>query len=150
LTFGTLFYLIRTKDLDWLEALVKYSNKIMSRECVMSIPRDGSKREAAAPLLNAYARSRVTDRAIDVPPGSQGGSTTDPPPVIGEIPVATIAELDRSFEAASPHRSYRCAFALAASTKAANPMIDLSSADQSPQTSDREAAPTAFWQPLGA
>jgi hypothetical protein len=53
-TVQTLFYLIRTKDKDWLEAVLG-----MSRKCVMSIPRDGSKREAAARLLDAHVRSRV-------------------------------------------------------------------------------------------
>src|SRR5690348_15427924 len=58
-TFRTLFYLIRTKEQDWLEEVVKYSNTIMSRHCVMSIPCHGSKREAAARLLDAHVRSRV-------------------------------------------------------------------------------------------
>ena len=53
-TVQTLFYLIRTKDKDWLEAVLG-----MSRKCVMSIPRDGSKREAAARLLDAHVRSGV-------------------------------------------------------------------------------------------
>jgi hypothetical protein len=34
-TVHTLFYLIRTKDRDWLETVVKYSNRIISRSCVM-------------------------------------------------------------------------------------------------------------------
>ena len=40
-TVEMLFYLIRTKDLDWLEAVVKYSSTILSRNCVMSAPRHG-------------------------------------------------------------------------------------------------------------
>lgn len=60
-TVHMLFYLIRTKDLDWLEAVVKYSNRIMSKTFVMSIPRHGLKREAAARLLDAHVRSRVHD-----------------------------------------------------------------------------------------
>jgi hypothetical protein len=66
-----LFYLIRTKDRDWLEAVVKYSNKIMSRKCVMSVPRDGSKREAAARLLDGHVRSRV-HYECPVPPYQSG------------------------------------------------------------------------------
>ena len=66
-----LFYLIRTKDLDWLEAVVKYSNRIMSRNCVMSIPRHGSKREAATRLLDAHVRSRV-HYECPVPPCQSG------------------------------------------------------------------------------
>jgi hypothetical protein len=59
-TVQILFYLIRTKDLDWLEVVVKKSSSsIVSRNCVMSIPRHGSKREAAARLLDAHVRSRV-------------------------------------------------------------------------------------------
>jgi hypothetical protein len=58
-TVQTLFYLIRTKEQDWLEEVAKYSTTIMSRHCVMSIPRHGSKREAAARLLEAHVRSRV-------------------------------------------------------------------------------------------
>jgi hypothetical protein len=58
-TVRTLFYLIRTKERDWLEAVVKYSNKIISRSCVKSIARHGSKREAAARLLVAHMRSQV-------------------------------------------------------------------------------------------
>jgi hypothetical protein len=38
---------------------VKYSDKIPSRRCVMSIPRHGSKEEAATRLLDAHVRSRV-------------------------------------------------------------------------------------------
>ncbi|HEY1475015.1 MAG TPA: hypothetical protein VGF53_13145 [Pseudolabrys sp.] len=58
-TVHRLFYLIRTSDLDWLEEVVKYFDQIVSRKCVGSIPRDGSKREAAARLLDAHVRSRV-------------------------------------------------------------------------------------------
>jgi len=71
-TVHTLFYLIRTKDLDWLEAVVKYSSTIMSRDCVMSAPRHGSnKREAAARLLDAHVRSRV-HHECPVPPYQSG------------------------------------------------------------------------------
>lgn len=58
-TVQILFYLIRTKDLDWLEVVLKYSNSIVSRDCVMSIRRRGSKRAASARLLDAHIRSRV-------------------------------------------------------------------------------------------
>jgi hypothetical protein len=58
-TVQSLLYLIRTKDQDWLEAVAKYSNQIISRNYVASIPRHGSKREAAARLVDAYVRSRV-------------------------------------------------------------------------------------------
>jgi hypothetical protein len=70
-TVHTLFYLIRTNDLDWLEVVVKDSNRIMSRKCVMSIPRDGSNRDAAARLLGAYVRSRV-QYECPVPPCRSG------------------------------------------------------------------------------
>jgi len=70
-TIQALFYLIRTKDRDWLEAVVKYCNRIMSRNCVMNIPRHGSKREAAARLLDAYVRSRV-HYECPVPPYQPG------------------------------------------------------------------------------
>jgi hypothetical protein len=70
-TVHMLFYLIRAKDLDWLEAVVKYSGTIMSRDCVMSVPRHGSKREAAARLLDAYVRSRV-HQECPVPPYQSG------------------------------------------------------------------------------
>ncbi len=52
-TVRKLFYLIRTNDQDWLEEVEKYSDQIISRKCVMSIPRRGSKREAAARLFDA-------------------------------------------------------------------------------------------------
>ena len=70
-TVHTLFYLIRTKDRDWLEAVVKYSNRIISRSCVMSIARHGSKREAAARLVDAHVRSRV-HYECPVPPYQSG------------------------------------------------------------------------------
>jgi hypothetical protein len=70
-TLHMLFYLIRTKDLDWLEAVTKDSNKIISRKCVISVPRGGSKREAAARLLDAYVRSRV-HYECPVPPSRSG------------------------------------------------------------------------------
>jgi hypothetical protein len=58
-TVQNLFYLIRTNDLDWLEVVKKLSSSIVSRNCVMSIPRLGSKREAATRLLDAHVRSCV-------------------------------------------------------------------------------------------
>jgi len=67
----TLFYLIRTNDLDWLEVVERDSNRVMSRKCVMSIPRDGSNRDAAARLLGAYVRSRVQNEC-PVPPCQSG------------------------------------------------------------------------------
>jgi hypothetical protein len=71
-----LFYLIRTKDLDWPEAVVRYSGTIMSRDCVMSAPRYGSKREAAARLLDAHVRSRV-HYEFPVPPYQSAISPCD-------------------------------------------------------------------------
>lgn len=60
-TVHKLFYLIRTSDMDSLEEVEKYSNDVISRKCVRSIPRDGSEREAAARLLDAHVSSRVRD-----------------------------------------------------------------------------------------
>lgn len=70
-TVQVLFYLIRTKELDWLEVVIKYSHSILSRNCVMSIPRHGSKREAAARLLDTYVRFRV-HYECPVPPYHSG------------------------------------------------------------------------------
>jgi hypothetical protein len=70
-TFETLFYLIRTKEQDWLEEIPKYSNTTLGRHCVISIPRHGSKREAAARLLDAHVRSRV-HHECPVPPYQPG------------------------------------------------------------------------------
>lgn len=70
-TFQSLFYLIRTKELDWLEVVLKYSNSILSRSCVMSIPRHGSKRKAAARILDTHVRSRV-HYECPVPPYQPG------------------------------------------------------------------------------
>jgi hypothetical protein len=39
--------------------VVRYSEKIISQKLVGSVPRQGSKREAAARLLDAYVRSQV-------------------------------------------------------------------------------------------
>ena len=58
-TVHKLFYLIRTSDQDWLEEVVKNSNEVIDRKCVGSNPRDGSKRETAARLLDAHVRSRI-------------------------------------------------------------------------------------------
>lgn len=95
-TIPTLFYLIRTGDLDWLEEVVKYSSQVISKKCVSSIPREGSKREAAARLLDARVRSRV-HYECPVPPYRPGLLTR------GEIEeiVKTIAnELKRNSEVA--------------------------------------------------
>lgn len=54
-----LFYLIRTKDQDWLAAVEKYCDDIISRTCAISTPRHGSKREAATRLLEATVHSGV-------------------------------------------------------------------------------------------
>ena len=70
-TAEELFYLIRTNDADWLEVAVRYSERIMSRKCVVSVPRQGSKREAAARLLDAHVRSRV-HYGFPVPPYRKG------------------------------------------------------------------------------
>jgi hypothetical protein len=58
-TVEELFYLIRTNDADWLELVVRYSGKITSRKCVVSVPRQGSEREAAARLLDAHVRGWI-------------------------------------------------------------------------------------------
>lgn len=95
-TVQNLFYLIRTKERDWLEVVVKYSNEVLRRHCVMSIPREKSKREAAALLLNAHVRSRV-HYECPVPPYQSGLLTRDELEGI----VRTIAdELKRNSEAA--------------------------------------------------
>lgn len=52
-TAEELFYLIRTNDADWLEVVARYSEKIISQKIVLSFFRQGSKREAAARLLDA-------------------------------------------------------------------------------------------------
>jgi hypothetical protein len=95
-TVQTLFYLIRTKEQDWLEEVAKYSNTIMSRHCVMSIPRHGSKREAAARLLDAYVRSRV-HYDCPVPPYQPGLLTSRE---LERIVKAIADELKRNSEAA--------------------------------------------------
>jgi len=41
-TLQSLFYLIRTGDLDWLEEVVKYSDQVISQKCLKCIPRDGA------------------------------------------------------------------------------------------------------------
>jgi hypothetical protein len=95
-TVQTLFYLIRTKEKDWLEEVVKYSNKIMTRKCAMSIPRDGSKREAAAQLLHDHACSRV-HHECPVPPYQAGLLTSSE---LQSIVKAIANELRRNSEAA--------------------------------------------------
>ena len=55
----SLFYLIRTIDRDWLEEVVKSSDAVIRRHCVLSVARAGSNREAATHLLDAHVRSRV-------------------------------------------------------------------------------------------
>jgi hypothetical protein len=95
-TVQNLFYLIRANDLDWLEVIVKYSDEIISRKCVMSIPRHGSKREAAARLLNAHARSQV-HYECPVPPHQSGLLTNGE---LENIVRAIADELKRNSEAA--------------------------------------------------
>jgi hypothetical protein len=70
-TAEELFYLVRTNDADWLELAVRYSAKIISQKFVGSLPRQGSKREAAARLLDAHVRSWV-HYEYPVPPLSRG------------------------------------------------------------------------------
>jgi hypothetical protein len=96
--FDTLFYLIRTKDRDWLEAVVKYSNRIISRICVMSIARHGSKREAAARLLDAHVRSWV-NHECPVPPYQSGLLTNGE---LESIVEAIAEELKHNSRARSP------------------------------------------------
>ena len=91
-----LFYLIRTSELDWLEEVIRYSGRIVSRKCVGSLPRDGSKREASARLLDAYLRSRVHIYCPDPPYRSgllAGGE-------LKSIVTAIADELKRNSEAA--------------------------------------------------
>jgi hypothetical protein len=95
-TVHMLFYLLRTKDLDWLEAIVKYSNTIMSRDCVMNVPRRGSKREAAARLLDAHVRSRV-HHECPIPPYQSGLLTNGE---LESIVEAIAEELKRNSQAA--------------------------------------------------
>jgi hypothetical protein len=75
-TVEELFYLIRTNDADWLEVVVRYSGKIMSQKIAGSIPRQCSKREAAARLLNAHVRSQV-HYSFPVPPYRKGLLTSN-------------------------------------------------------------------------
>lgn len=96
-TVHTLFYLIRTKDLDWLEEVVKYSSTIISRHCVMSIPREGSPREAAKRLLDAHVRSRVHYECPVAPYRSGMLLTSDE---LQSIVRAIADELKRNSEAA--------------------------------------------------
>jgi hypothetical protein len=58
-TVETLFYLIRTKDQDGLQAVINHCGETLTTNNVMSIRRDGSEREAAVQLLDAYVRSHV-------------------------------------------------------------------------------------------
>ena len=92
----SLFYLIRTKDRDWLEAVVKYANRIISRNCVMNIPRHGSKREGAARLLDAHVRSRA-HYGYPVPSCRPGLLTNGE---LKSIVEAIVDELKRHSEAA--------------------------------------------------
>jgi hypothetical protein len=91
-TVQNLFYLIRTNDLDWLEVVVKYSNKIMSRNCVRSIPRHGSGRKAAARLLDAQVRALV-HYDFPIPPYLRGLLTTGE---LENVVTAVVAELERN------------------------------------------------------
>jgi len=70
-TAEKLFYLVRTDDLDWLEVVVRYSEKIISQKFVGCIPRQESKREAAARLLDAHVRSQIY-YSFPVPPYRKG------------------------------------------------------------------------------
>lgn len=102
-TVQTLFYLIRTKDQDWLEAVVKYCDQIISRNCVMSIPRHGSKREAAARLVDAYVRSRV-HYECPVPPYQSGLLTRSE---LESITGTIREELERNSQLAAEKQRWR-------------------------------------------
>ena len=95
-TVQTLFYLIRTKEQDWLEEVVKYSSTIMNRHCVLSLPRHGSKQDAAVRLMDAHLRSRV-HYECPVPPYPSGLLKTDE---LESIVKAIAEELKRNSEAA--------------------------------------------------
>jgi hypothetical protein len=95
-TAEQLFYLIRTNDADWLEVAVRYSEKIMSRKCVVSVPRQGSTREAAARLLDAHVRSRVYC-GFPVPPYRRGLLTSGE---LENIVGAVTDEFERNSRAA--------------------------------------------------
>jgi hypothetical protein len=95
-TAEKLFYLIRTNDADWLEVAVRYSEKIMSRKCVVSVPRQGSKREAAARLLDAHVRSRIY-YGFPVPPYRKGLLTSGE---LENIVGAVTDEFERNSRAA--------------------------------------------------
>jgi hypothetical protein len=92
-----LFYLIRTNDADWLEVVVRHSKKIISQKCVARIPRQGSKREAAARLLDAHVRSQV-HYSFPVPPFRSGMLLTSGE--LDNIVRAVTGELDRNSRAA--------------------------------------------------
>ena len=59
-----------------LEAVVRSSNRITSRNCVISVPRQGSISEAAARLLDTHVRSRV-HYECPVPPYRPGLVTSE-------------------------------------------------------------------------
>jgi hypothetical protein len=92
-----LFYLIRTNDADWLEVVVRYSEKIMSQKCLASIPRQGSKRESAARLLDAYVRSRLF-YSFPMPPYRSGLLLTSGE--LENIVAAVTDEFERNSRAA--------------------------------------------------
>ncbi len=95
-TAEELFYLIRTNDADWLEVIVRYSDKIMSQKCVISVARQGSKREAAGRLLDAHVRSRIY-YGFPVPPYRKGLLTSRE---LENIVGAVTDEFDRNSRAA--------------------------------------------------
>jgi hypothetical protein len=99
-TAEELFYLIRTKDADWLEAVVRYSEKIMSQKNVVSVSGQGSKREAAAQLLYAYVRSR-TYYGFPAPPYRKGLLTSSE---LENIVGAVTDEFDRNSRPAEKKR----------------------------------------------
>ena len=102
-TVQNLFYLIRTSELDYLEVVARYSGRVLSRNCVASIPRHGSRQEAAVRLLGAYVRARV-HYDFPVPPYQRGLLTS------GELEntvAAVVAELERNSRAADEEQRRR-------------------------------------------
>ena len=95
-TAEKLFYLVRTDDLDWLEVVVRYSEKIISQKFVGCIPRQESKREAAARLLDAHVRSQIY-YSFPVPPYRKGLLTSGE---LENIVRAVADEFERNSRAA--------------------------------------------------
>ena len=100
-TAEELFYLIRTSEADWLEVVVRYLDKIMSQKCVVSVTRQGSKREAAARLLDAHIRSRIY-YGFPVPPYRKGLLTSGE---LENIVGAVIDKFDRNSRAAEKEQA---------------------------------------------